>query len=95
MRQIRQAMLLSVVSMSAACSGLQPANVSGVDRAIGTKLPGAQGLTITDQDRIDDTVARGCAAGIYSTELCDLHSAASASRRSESSESGSFPGGDA
>jgi hypothetical protein len=67
--------------MAAGCSTLQPASVEGVDRVIGDELPGAQGQTIKDQDRIDDTVARACAAGLYSTELCDIHTVASAERR--------------
>lgn len=67
--------------MVAGCSTLQPASVEGVDRVIGDALPGAKGQTITDQNRIDETVARACAAGLYSTELCDLHTKASAERR--------------
>jgi hypothetical protein len=67
----------------AACSTLQPASVGGVERTIGDALPGAKGETIKDQDRIDDTVARACAAGIYRAELCDLHTQASADRRAE------------
>ena len=67
--------------MAAGCSTLQLASVEGVDRVIGDELPGAQGQTIKDQDRIDDTVARACAAGLYSTELCDIHTIASAERR--------------
>ena len=48
---------------------------------IGDRLPGAQGLTLEDQERIDDTVARGCAAGLYVREKCDVHTVASAARR--------------
>lgn len=83
MRLTRQALFLGAVLMLAACSTLRPVNVAGVDRAIGDELPGAKGDTQEDQDRIDDTVARACAAGIYSTELCDLHTIASAERRTE------------
>lgn len=67
--------------MAAGCSTLQPASVEGVDRVIGDALPGAKGETIADQNRIDETVARACAAGLYSTELCNLHTEASAERR--------------
>lgn len=81
MKLIKQAVFLPVVLMMAGCSTLQPVSVGGVNRVIGDELPGAKGLTITDQDRIDDTVARACAAGLYSTDLCDRHSAASAERR--------------
>ncbi len=83
MRLIRQALFLSAVLTMAACSTLQPASVEGVDRVIGDALPGAKGETVKDQDRIDDTIARACAAGIYRVELCDLHTKASAKRRAE------------
>lgn len=69
--------------MLGACSTLQPASVGGIDRVIGEALPGAQGETVEDQDRIDDTIARACAAGLYSSDLCDLHTVASAERRAE------------
>jgi len=95
MRLIRQVLYLSVAWTLAACSTLQPASVVGIDRAIGDALPGAKGETLKDQDRIDDTIARACAAGIYRVELCDLHTKASAARRAELTESGSFPGGNA
>lgn len=65
----------------AACSTSQVASVEGVDRVIGDELPGAQGLTIEDQDRIDDTVARACAAKLYDADLCNRHTTASAARR--------------
>lgn len=44
-------------------------------------LPGAQGLTLIDQDKIDETVARACAARLYTTERCRAHTAASHARR--------------
>lgn len=74
--------------MVAGCSTSQPASVAGAKRAIGQKLPGAQGLTIPDQDRIDDTVARACAAGLYPKDLCDRHTIASAERRSTNATKG-------
>lgn len=67
--------------MMAACSTLPPASVAGVDRVIGDALPGAKGQTVADQDRIDDTVARACAAGLYALDLCNRHTEASAARR--------------
>lgn len=76
----------SAVLMLAACSTLQPVSVARVDRVIGDELPSAQGETIKDQDRIDDTVARACAAGLYSVDLCNLHTVASATRRAELSK---------
>lgn len=88
MRLIRQALFCGAVSMMAACSTLQPANVAGVDRLIGDELPGAKGETIADQDRIDDTVARACASGLYSPALCILHTKVSAERRKELAQQG-------
>jgi hypothetical protein len=67
--------------MLVGCSTSPPADVAGLSRAIGTELPGAQGLTLADQERIDDTVARGCASGVYLRLACDRHTAASAERR--------------
>ncbi|WP_298938125.1 hypothetical protein [uncultured Ruegeria sp.] len=93
MRLTKLALYLSGALMVAGCSTLQPASVEGVDRAIGDALPGARGETIEDQDRIDETVARACAAGIYRVDLCDLHTVVSAQRRVELAENGSFPRG--
>ena len=87
MRLIKQAAFLSVALMVAGCSTSQPASVEGVDRVIGDALPGAKGESIADQNRIDETVARACAAGLYSTDLCDLHTVASAERRTGLSKS--------
>jgi len=81
MKLIRQVAFLIAASLMAACSTSQPASVGGVDRVIGDELPGAQGVTIADQNRIDDTVARACAAGLYTSALCDIHTVASAERR--------------
>lgn len=67
--------------MAVGCSTLQPASVGGVNRVIGDALPGAKGQDIADQNKIDETVARACAAGLYSVELCNLHTLASAERR--------------
>lgn len=55
----------------------------GLKLAIGDSLPGAQGKTVADQDKIDDTVAGGCATGVYSTVACRRHTTASAERRRE------------
>jgi len=52
-------------------------------QAIGNGLPGAEGKTLRDQDRIDDTVAGGCAAKVYTRTECARHTRASADRRAE------------
>ncbi|MDD9731620.1 hypothetical protein PVW46_17085 [Mameliella sp. AT18] len=38
---------------------------------------------IEDQERIDETVARGCAAGVWTRARCADHTPASAARRAE------------
>ena len=79
-RMPRISAILSV-SVLTACGGIsQPANVNGLTQAIGDDLPGAQGLTEGDQVKIDVTVARGCASGVFAKELCDRHTDASAER---------------
>lgn len=83
MRLIKRVLPLTAALTLAGCMISQPANVAGVDRVIGDALPGAKGETLRDQDRIDDTIARGCAGGVYSIELCDIHTKASAERRLE------------
>lgn len=60
-----------------------PVNVDGLRAVIGDSLPGAQGRTRADQVAIDRTVARGCAAGIYVREKCNLHTETSATRLGE------------
>lgn len=58
-------------------------SVPGLSATLGDALPGAQGLTIEDQERIDETVARGCAAGVWSRAHCTDHTPASAERRAK------------
>ncbi|WP_292680544.1 hypothetical protein [Mesorhizobium sp.] len=51
--------------------------------ALGNSLAGAQGKTVADQNKIDRTMAPGCAVKLYTRAECDLHTKASAARRSE------------
>ncbi|MDG4895538.1 hypothetical protein P9272_18370 [Mesorhizobium sp. WSM4976] len=51
--------------------------------ALGNSLAGAQGKTLADQNRIDRTMAPGCAIGLYTPAECDRHTKASAARRGE------------
>ncbi|WP_292463425.1 hypothetical protein [Mesorhizobium sp.] len=51
--------------------------------ALGNSLAGAQGKTIEDQNRIDRTMAPGCAIGLYKPAECDRHTKASGERRAE------------
>ena len=88
MRQSRTRILRSLALMSAlssaGCAGIsQPTDVSGVSKVVGPSLPGAMGKTIADQNRIDRTVARGCAGGVYGRQACERHTEASETRRKE------------
>jgi hypothetical protein len=51
--------------------------------ALGNGLAGAEGKTVEDQNRIDRTMAPGCALKLYTAAECDRHSKASAQRRAE------------
>ncbi|CDX55854.1 conserved hypothetical protein [Mesorhizobium plurifarium] len=51
--------------------------------ALGNSLAGAQGKTLADQNKIDKTMAPGCAIGLYTAAECDRHTKVSAARRSE------------
>jgi hypothetical protein len=51
--------------------------------AIGSSLAGAQGKTVADQNKIDKTMAPGCAVDLYTPAECDRHTKASAERRAE------------
>lgn len=78
---MRHLWIVALVLPLAACGISQPQDVPGLRQVVGNSLPGAQGLTLEDQEKIDDTVARGCAAGVYTGPECDLHTKASAERR--------------
>lgn len=67
--------------MLAGCGISQPQNVEGLRAVVGNSLPGAQGLTQRDQDRIDEHVARACPAGLYTRAECERHTRAAAERR--------------
>ncbi|WP_246681930.1 hypothetical protein [Mesorhizobium sp. B2-6-3] len=67
-------------------AGCGTSGVSGVPAlraAIGSSLAGAKGKTVEDQNRIDRTVAPGCAVEFYTPAECDRHTKASAERRAE------------
>lgn len=83
MRPMRSLLAVASVCALAACGSLRPVDASGLKRVAGGELPGAKGLSIADQDRIDDTVARGCATGIYPATACARHTIASRNRRAE------------
>lgn len=63
--------------MLAGCSmTTSPASVSpDLRRSLGTSLPGTRGATAVDQASINDTVAGGCAIGLYLPQECRRHAA--------------------
>lgn len=75
-------MLVSIaaIALLAGCNGISsPASVTATTdlrRALGSALPGARGASAADQDAIDDTVAGGCAIGLYKPQECARHNAA-------------------
>lgn len=75
-------LLGGLVLQVAACTTSTPVSVDGLKRTVGTSLPGARGLDISDQDKIDETVARLCATKVFNDIDCQRHSAASKERRS-------------
>lgn len=76
-------LMLGLALPLAACGISGPASVSGLSRAVGDDLPGAQGKAVEDQDKIDLTMARLCRNRIVPREACDAHTVASAERRWE------------
>jgi hypothetical protein len=69
--------------MLAGCGTSGVSGVPALRSAIGSSLAGAQGKTIADQNKIDETMASGCAVKFYTPAECDRHTRASATRRSE------------
>lgn len=47
--------------------------MSGVRSVLGTDLLGARGATEADQRKIDRTIVRGCAGGVWSKDECAKH----------------------
>ncbi|RWC47946.1 MAG: hypothetical protein EOS55_13855 [Mesorhizobium sp.] len=80
---LKPAALLTTALLLAGCgtsgvSGAQPLRL-----ALGSSLAGAKGKSIEDQNKIDRTMAPGCAIKLYTTAECDRHTKASAARRAE------------
>ena len=81
--------LLSIIFLAStlgACGSLSPANVDGLQKSVGDDLPGAQGLTLADQIKIDLTVARLCGASIYTKDKCAEHTISAEQRRNKGAE---------
>lgn len=76
---MRVSQMLIVASLSIASACLQscttsgPRSVSALGNIVGTNLAGAKGATAQDQDKIDRTVARLCAGGVWNKSTCESH----------------------
>jgi len=69
--------------MLAGCGTSGVSGVPALRSAIGSSLAGAEGKTLADQNKIDETMASGCAVKFYTPAECDRHTKASAARRGE------------
>ncbi|MBZ9985653.1 hypothetical protein LB572_00935 [Mesorhizobium sp. BH1-1-5] len=69
--------------MLAGCGTSGVSGVPALRSAIGSSLAGAQGKTLVDQNKIDETMASGCAVKFYTPAECDRQTKASAERRAE------------
>ncbi|PWE57676.1 hypothetical protein DEM27_00230 [Metarhizobium album] len=67
------ALILTYVSMGAACGTTAPASVPGLRRVVGTDLIGAHGATPADQRKINRTVVGICAAKVWTADECGRH----------------------
>ncbi|QIG70545.1 hypothetical protein PP744_gp082 [Rhizobium phage RHph_N38] len=76
---MRVSAMLTVVSLSIASAFLQscttsgPGSVKALGDIVGTNLVGAKGATLLDQDKINRTVARLCAGGVWNKNTCEAH----------------------
>lgn len=82
-RVLMLACLLKTASTLAACTTSAVSGAPALRSAMGNSLAGAQGKTLADQNKIDKTIAPGCALGLYTPIECDRHTKASADRRAE------------
>ncbi|WP_244512709.1 hypothetical protein [Ensifer sp. LC163] len=67
------ALVMTYVSLGAACGSSAPASVDGLRRVVGTDLVGARGATQADQRKIDRTVVGLCAGGVWTNAECLRH----------------------
>lgn len=89
---MRLILLLPAAISLAACSTSQtvdaPASkvATSARTIVGNSLPGAIGATPADQRKIDRTVARGVAGGVYTRAEGQLHNAAKAAAQAQSAQ---------
>ncbi|MBY3257051.1 hypothetical protein HFO09_23135 [Rhizobium laguerreae] len=70
---MKACLIMTPVATLAGCGTSGPADVSGLRRVAGTDLIGARGATDADQRKIDRTVVRFCAGGVWTRKECGLH----------------------
>ncbi|MDO3434312.1 hypothetical protein QWJ46_16655 [Rhizobium sp. CBN3] len=70
---MKACLIMMPAAMLAGCGTSGPADVSGLRRVVGTDLIGARGATDAEQRKIDRTVVRLCAGGVWSRKECSLH----------------------
>jgi hypothetical protein len=74
---------LTIALLAAGCGTSNVSGVPSLRSALGNSLAGAQGKTVEDQNKIDRTMAPGCAIKFYTAAECDRHTKASTGRRAE------------
>ncbi|TPM25721.1 hypothetical protein FJ967_32365 [Mesorhizobium sp. B2-3-4] len=82
-KALRPAGILMTALLLAGCGTSGVNGVPALRAAIGSSLAGAKGKTLADQNKIDRTMAPGCAVSLYTAAECDRHTKASAARRAE------------
>ncbi|WP_411033856.1 hypothetical protein [Shinella sp. BYT-45] len=65
--------IMTAAGMLTGCGTSAPADASGLRRVVGVDLIGARGATDADQRKIDRTVVRLCAGGVWRVDECGRH----------------------
>lgn len=78
-----RALAVSLALPLAACGPSLAPDVTTLSDIVGPDLPGAQGKTVEDQDRIDSAMAGLCRTAVIPADACDLHGERSEARRAE------------
>ncbi|QIG68821.1 hypothetical protein EVB68_084 [Rhizobium phage RHph_Y2_6] len=65
--------LITVSAFLQSCTTLGPGDAKTLGDIVGTNLVGAKGATPLDQDKINRTVARLCAGGVWNKNTCEAH----------------------
>ena len=70
---VASALILAGCQSSQLASVSSDQQISTARSIVGTSLVGAQGATAADQDKIDDTAAGLCGAGVWTRSECIRH----------------------